>query len=62
MIKRAKTPAPVVAAALIFGTVLLAGCGSPNPVVRTTVEETTTTVPRPVVSTTTTTTREIEQR
>jgi hypothetical protein len=46
--------------ALIAGTAVLAGCGSPEPVTRTTVEQTTTT-PRPAVSTTTTTTQQTQR-
>lgn len=52
-----------VAAALLAGTAVLAGCGSPRPEVTRTssTEQTTTTTPPPVVSTTTTTTQRVQR-
>jgi hypothetical protein len=48
--------------ALIVGTAMLAGCGSPAPVTtRTTTTEQTTTTPRPAISTTTTTTQQTQR-
>lgn len=48
--------------AMFGGTLLTAGCGSPEPVTRTTTTQQTTTVqPPPVTETTTTTTHQIQQ-
>jgi hypothetical protein len=47
---------------LIAGTAVLAGCGGPEPVTRTTsTEQTTTTAPPPVSSTTATTTQQAQR-
>jgi ABC-type glycerol-3-phosphate transport system substrate-binding protein len=51
-----------VGIALIAGMAVLAGCGGPEPVTRTTItEQTTTTTPPPVTSTTTTTTQQTQR-
>jgi len=51
-----------VGVAMLAGTVVLAGCGAPPTVTRTSsTEQTTTTTPAPVVATTTTTTQQTRQ-